>query len=154
MPRRSSGGFGGRSSQHSQSPPPRQTQTHQAPPQQQHHSQPQQSHQQAEKKPGMFSGFGQTMATGLAFGAGSAVAHQAVNGVVNSFTGSGSGQQQQQGVQQQQGAYGGEQQQANYAPQKCQAETNNFSKCLQENSQSIEFCQTYMDMLKECQNNY
>ena len=38
----------------------------------------------------MGGGLGQTMMTGMAFGAGSAVAHQAVNAAVGSMSGGGS----------------------------------------------------------------
>ena len=44
----------------------------------------------------MMSGLMGTMAQGMAFGAGSAVAHQAVGAAVNSFSGSGEEPQQQQ----------------------------------------------------------
>ena len=69
MPRRSSGGFGrGRSS----SPPPRRAATMQAPPRPAQHAPSAQSG-------GMGSGFMGMMAQGMAFGAGSAVAHEAVS---------------------------------------------------------------------------
>ena len=73
----------------------------------------------------------------MAFGAGSEVAHQAVRGVMG-----GSGHQEAQA-----------QPQANaqaYAP-KCQLESNNLVDCLKYNANSINNCQAYMDLLKECE---
>lgn len=37
---------------------------------------------QTQQKPGMFSGFGSTLVQGMAFGAGSEVAHQAIRSVM------------------------------------------------------------------------
>ena len=57
---------------------------------------------QQQSRPGMFGGFGSTLVQGMAFGAGSEVAHQAVRGIMG--TGSGHSQpaeQQQQQYQQQ-----------------------------------------------------
>lgn len=36
------------------------------------------------RSPGMFSGIGSTIATGMAFGAGSEIAHQAIRGIMGS----------------------------------------------------------------------
>ena len=43
---------------------------------------------------GMMSGIGSTIMTGMAFGAGSEVAHQAVRGIMGSGSGSHGGQQE------------------------------------------------------------
>lgn len=83
---RSSGGFGGRS--RSPAPPPRQAPTASRPMQA-----PMQQQQQTQSRGGMFSGIGSTIMTGMAFGAGSEVAHQAVRGVMG---GSSHGQEAQQ----------------------------------------------------------
>ncbi|EAS06292.2 clusterin protein (macronuclear) [Tetrahymena thermophila SB210] len=132
MPRRSSsGGFGGRTS----SPPPRNTATAQRPaPVQQ--APPQ---QQTQSSGGMFSGLGGMVMQGMAFGAGSEVAHQAIR----SITGSGSHSQPQQ--QQQQAPEQYQQRQ-----QICGDEMGNFSTCLKSQSE-IAMCQPYLDVLKECQ---
>lgn len=51
---------------------------------------------------GMMSGLGSTVMTGMAFGAGSEIAHQAVRGIMGSGSGHGGQEvQQQQPVQQQ-----------------------------------------------------
>ena len=52
---------------------------------------------------GMMSGLGGTLMTGMAFGAGSEIAHQAVRGIMGSGSGHG-GQEVQQQPQQQVGA--------------------------------------------------
>jgi hypothetical protein len=88
MPR---GGRGGSRS------PPRQATTANRPATQK----PQQPPAQTQSTGGMFSGFGSTIMQGMAFGAGSAVAHQAVNKVM----GGGSHSEQQPAQQQEQVKY-------------------------------------------------
>ncbi|EGR28285.1 p8mtcp1, putative, partial [Ichthyophthirius multifiliis] len=97
---------------------------------------------QQQKSGGIFSGLGSTLMTGMAFGAGSEVAHQAIRSVIGG--GSGHGQQQVEQQQQQQQQYQQPQQQL------CGDETQSFTNCLK-NYQEISMCQTYMDILKECQ---
>ena len=110
-------------------------------------TQPQRTTQQphtpapTQQSGGMFSGLGSTLMTGMAFGAGSEVAHQAVRGMMG-----GSGHNQAQEAPQQQ------QQQQNYQQQSCQFEINNFTNCLKENKE-IAYCQRYSDLLKMCQDN-
>ena len=73
----SRGGSGSRGSL--RSPPPRSsTTTTRPPPQQQTNVPPQQTQQSG----GFLSGIGSTIMTGMAFGAGSEVAHQAVRGLM------------------------------------------------------------------------
>lgn len=55
--------------------------------------------------PGMLSGFGSTLAHGMAFGAGSEVAHQAVRGMMGSNHQQGSYEPQQYAQQQPQQQY-------------------------------------------------
>merc|ERR1712170_30561 len=74
-----------------------------------------------------------TMMQGMAFGAGSEVAHN----VVGSFMGRGQHQEQQQMPQQTQ--------QANNM---CQTENSNFVYCLKMNSNDIQGCQSFLDLLK------
>lgn len=87
---------------------------------------------------GMFSGFGGMIMQGMAFGAGSEVAHQAVRAVMGGGHSSHETQQQQQPQQQQQ-----------QYQQPCQVEMGNFSNCLSNNT-NIQYCQNFSDMLKEC----
>ena len=76
MPRGGSrGGSRGRSS----SPPPRSSFAASKPAPQ---SRPQQSPVQTQQSGGLLSGIGSTIMTGMAFGAGSEVAHQAVRGIM------------------------------------------------------------------------
>ena len=92
---------------------------------------------------GMLSGIGSTIMTGMAFGAGSEVAHQAVRGLMGSGSSSHEGHQQQAPPQQQQQQYN-----------PCQGEMQNFSNCLSQND-NIQYCQQWSDALKVCkqQNN-
>lgn len=131
---RSSGGFGGRS--RSPAPPPRQAPTASRP-------MPAQTQPQTQSRGGgMFSGIGSTIMTGMAFGAGSEVAHQAVRGVMG---GSSHGQEAQQQSQVQPQQYQQQQQYQN----PCQLEMDNFSRCLTTND-NIQYCQNFSDMLKNC----
>ena len=97
--------------------------------------------QPTQSSGGMFGGgLGSTLMTGMAFGAGSEVAHQAVRGMMG---GSSHGQVEQ----------APEQSTQQYSQQNpCQLEINNFTQCLQ-NNKDIGFCQRYSDMLKTCQEN-
>ena len=92
--------------------------------------------QQTSSKPGILSGIGSTIAQGMAFGAGSEVAHQAVRSVTGSNN------------------------QTYYQPEKtstqqnpCQSEISSFSECLNHNS-NIANCQTYSETLKDCKIKY
>jgi hypothetical protein len=89
---------GGRGS--SRSPPPRSSATSSRP----IHTQPQQPPVQAtqQSRPGMLGGFGSTLMQGMAFGAGSEVAHQAIRSVTGGGSHSQPVEQQQQQYQQQQ----------------------------------------------------
>lgn len=100
---------------------------------------PVQQPQTAQKSGGMFSGFGSTLMQGMAFGAGSEVAHQAVRSVI----GGGSHSNQQVAQQPQQ------QQQVNNQTGVCQTEILNFSQCIERNS-DLSYCQSFADMLKSC----
>lgn len=95
--------------------------------------------QQPQQSGGMFSGLGSMMMTGMAFGAGSAVAHQAVRGVMGGSHNADNVEEQPQQVQQQQSL-------------PCQYEITNFTNCLKDNKE-ISYCQRYSDMLKMCQEN-
>ncbi|KAM3138978.1 hypothetical protein pb186bvf_008991 [Paramecium bursaria] len=136
---------GGRSSSRGPSPT-RSTATRQAP-QPTHQAPP-----QTASKPGLFSGFGSTLVQGMAFGAGSEVAHQAVRSVIGGgmtfkfkifYIGSHAQPAEQAQSQPQ------VQQQQNY----CTNEQTMFTSCLKMQN-DIAQCQTYMDMFKECQKRY
>lgn len=122
-----------RGSSRSQSPPVQP----QRPPVQQ--SMPQQ------RQGGMLSGIGSTIMTGMAFGAGSEVAHQAVRSVMG---GGHSSQPQQYEQQPQQQAY--EQPQTQQNP--CLQYNNRFVECLQKEGE-ISSCQNLFDDLKTCERN-
>lgn len=123
----------------SRSPPPRSSTTASRPQPQQTTVPPQQVTQ--PQSGGMLSGIGSTIMQGMAFGAGSEVAHQAVRSLMG-----GSSHSQQQVAQQPQ----------QQAPQQysnpCQMEIQNFSSCLQTNDE-VSYCQSYSDMLKQCKKN-
>ena len=93
-------------------------------------------------------GLGGMLATGLAFGAGSAVAHTAVRSMMG-----GSNEHEQGQVQEGQSGQG-QTQQGQPQTQVCQNEMMNFSQCLQRN-EDLSYCQNLGDMLKNCrkQNN-
>lgn len=122
----------------SRSPPPRSTSTATRPmPQQQRAQSPLQ--QAPTQSTGMLGGIGSTIMQGMAFGAGSEVAHQAVR----SFMGGSSHNQVQEQPQQQ------NQQQQYQQQQPCQQEISNFSDCIQRNS-DLSYCQNFSDILKSC----
>jgi hypothetical protein len=137
---------GGRGS--SRSPPPRSSATSSHPT----HTQPQQPPMQSaqQSRPGMFGGFGSTLVQGMAFGAGSAVAHQAIRSVTGGGSDSQPIEQQQQQYQQQQQPTVKSSLIQMQQQQMCMNEINMLTNCLSGNS-DISYCQSYSDMLKECQ---
>mmetsp|Transcript_11212 Transcript_11212/g.9595 ORF Transcript_11212/g.9595 Transcript_11212/m.9595 type:complete len:138 (-) Transcript_11212:208-621(-) len=135
MPRRGGG---------SRSPSPsRSTTTKQAPMRSQQTAPPQQ-----QSKGGIFSGLGGVLAQGMAFGAGSEIAHQAIRSV----TGSGGGHQNT--VDQSYDNSQQQQQQQQQSMNKCEFENGNFINCLKANNDSISMCQSYFDMLKDCEKKF
>ncbi|KAE9346951.1 hypothetical protein PR003_g7184 [Phytophthora rubi] len=93
---------------------------------------------------GMMSGLMGTVAQGMAFGTGSAIAHRAVGAVANSFSGSDTPQQQEAAPQDYQAAQPPQQNQ-------CGADQKAFLECLNTNSNDISSCQFYLDQFKQCQ---
>ncbi len=91
----------------------------------------------AKKSSGFFGNLMGTMFQGMAFGAGSEVAHN----FLGNLMGRGSHQEQAQEQQAQ------PQQQQN----QCQTENSNFVDCLKFNSNQIDLCQGYLDALKSCE---
>jgi len=97
----------------------------------------------------MFSGIGSTIAQGMAFGTGSAIAHQAVGAAVNSMSGGGSsGQQQQEAAPVQQ-------QQQDFAAQQgggaCVNDKQLFFDCLKANNGDAQSCSFLYEQLQSCQ---
>uniref|UniRef100_A0A7S3IAK6 CHCH domain-containing protein n=1 Tax=Fabrea salina TaxID=342563 RepID=A0A7S3IAK6_9CILI len=131
MPRRSGGGM--RSGGFSRSSGPKRSATSAAAP-------PKSSAQPA--RPGMMSGLGSTIMQGMAFGAGSEVAHQAVRGVMG---GGGHAQPAQEASYQAQ-----PQQQAD----PCESYNTDFMNCLQYNQNDIGACQSYLDLFKQCKGQF
>ena len=102
---------------------------------------------------GMMSGLAGTMMTGMAFGAGSEVAHQAVRGIMGSGGSHGGGEVQQQaqpagGMPVQ---YAQDQQQMQMQQNPCTSFNQSFLTCLKSNSNDIGMCQNSMNMLMQCE---
>ena len=98
-----------------------------------------------------------TMASGMAFGAGSEIAHQGVRAMMGGGSGHGSAPVEQAAPQQQvqpaYDSYGGQQQQVQqeqYNP--CAAFGQGLQQCLTANTSDIQACQNYMNALQQCQN--
>ena len=92
-----------------------------------------------------------TMATGMAFGAGSEIAHQGVRALMG---GSGSSHSEPQQQQQQAAPQQYQQQQAQQMPPQenpCARFNTNLISCLQQNRGEVSICQSYMDMLSQCE---
>ena len=101
---------------------------------------------QAQSRPGMFGGLMGTLVQGMAFGAGSEVAHQAIRSVTG-----GSGHQQVDNTQQH---VSQDQMQSQTQSNPCTMENTNFVDCLKFNSNNITGCQSYLDSLKTCEARY
>ena len=101
--------------------------------------------QQPSSGGGMLSGIGSTIAQGMAFGTGSAIAHRAVGAVAGSFSG-GSGGNEQAPVQQ----YDNQpmQQQLQGA---CASDKQMFFECLQVNKGDQQACSFLYENLQACQ---
>ena len=109
------------------------------------------------------SGLMGTMATGMAFGAGSEIAHQGVRAMMGGGGGHGGGggggqegdhqgQPAQQQYAQQPAEYG-QQAMEQPVPQEnpCISFNQSLLTCLQQNRGEISMCQNYMDMLTQCE---
>ena len=85
------------------------------------------------------SGLAGTVMTGMAFGAGSEIAHQAVRGIM----GSGSSSHNEATAP------------AQAAPEQtqqdpCYYQNQDFMSCLQRSANDISACQSYLDIYKSC----
>ncbi|XP_054778881.1 LOW QUALITY PROTEIN: uncharacterized protein LOC129286838 [Prosopis cineraria] len=138
MPRRSSGGRSSR-------PAPRPAAARNPPPQPAHHAPPP-APMQSSGGVSMLGGIGSTIAQGMAFGTGSAVAHRAVDAVLGPRT-----------VQHEtvvtEGAAAAPAPTANTLVVACGVHTKAFQDCLNSYGNDISKCQFYMDMLAECRKN-
>ncbi|CAG9336002.1 unnamed protein product [Blepharisma stoltei] len=128
MPRRSGGGM--KSSGFSRSSGPSRT-ARPAP-------SPQQSAPQAQQRPGIMSGLAGTVMQGMAFGAGSEIAHTAVRGLMGGN--SHEAHEQQAPAQQVQDV--------------CSQQNQDFLNCLQFNNNNIGACQSYLDLYKQCKGQF
>ncbi len=102
----------------------------------------------------MGGGLGSTLMTGMAFGAGSEIAHQAVRGVMGGGSGHGGQVQNEQPMENGQMQAQEQQQQQQYAqPQQnpCTAFNTSFLSCLKQYTNDVSMCQTYMDSLMQCE---
>lgn len=93
---------------------------------------------------GMLSGIGSTIAQGMAFGTGSAIAHRAVGAVAGGMGGGG------------EEAPAAEQQQQQMAPQQqlagaCGQDKQMFYECLQVNKGDQQSCSFLYEQLQACQ---
>jgi len=95
---------------------------------------------------GMMSGIGSTIMSGMAFGTGSAIAHQAVGAVVGSMSGGSETAPAQQAAPQQDMMSSGSQ-------VVCGEDKTMFYECLQMNKGDQQSCAFLHDVLKECQRN-
>merc|ERR1712238_629 len=102
---------------------------------------------------GMLSGIGSTIMQGMAFGTGSAVAHQAVGAAVGAFSGGGdssSGQQQAavpEASQQPMTAAS-----AVDSNEACGSDKQMFFDCLKTNNGDAQSCSFLFEQLQQCQN--
>ena len=104
---------------------------------------------------GMLSGIGGTIAQGMAFGTGSAIAHRAVDSVAGMFGGGGdkAAEPAAQPVEQQQQYQQPVQQMANQQSDSCGYDKQAFYTCLNENKNDQTTCNFLYEQLKQCQQN-
>ena len=109
-----------------------------------HHAPAPAPHQSQSGGGGMLAGIGSTIAQGLAFGTGSAVAHRAVDSIMGPRTvvHEHSGQEQSTG--------GPAALAQPVAADSCINQSKAFQDCLNANGSDIGKCQFYVDMLNEC----
>ena len=99
----------------------------------------------------MLSGLGGMVAQGMAIGTGSAIAHQAVGGLANAFSGSGKAEASVPEVQAAPAA--GQEAQPNATAGACMRDEQELYKCLKEQNGNAGHCQYYFDALRDCQEN-
>lgn len=94
----------------------------------------------------MFSGIGSTIAQGMAFGTGSAVAHRAVDSVMGPRT-------IQHETVESASASSAAPVGSNMFSSSCDIHAKAFQDCIGSYGSDISKCQFYMDMLSECKKN-
>ena len=103
--------------------------------------------QQSSGGGGMLAGIGSTIAQGMAFGTGSAIAHRAVGAVASSF-GGGSSEQPQAAE-----APVAQQQNLSQTGGSCSSERQIYYDCLRDNKDDGAVCQFLLEQLKACNQN-
>mmetsp|Transcript_18729 Transcript_18729/g.22351 ORF Transcript_18729/g.22351 Transcript_18729/m.22351 type:complete len:152 (+) Transcript_18729:134-589(+) len=99
---------------------------------------------------GMFSGIGSTIAQGMAFGTGSAIAHRAVGAVAGSVMGG--GESEGAPMEQQGSAMDGQQmQQTQQLQGACAGDKEMFFDCLKVNKGDQQACSFLYENLQSCQ---
>jgi hypothetical protein len=98
----------------------------------------------------MLSGIGSTIAQGMAFGTGSAMAHRAVGAVAGSFGGGGEAQQEAPAPEYAAGAMNTEHQQSATGGA-CGQDKEMFYECLKHNKGDQEACNFLYQQLQQCQ---
>ncbi|CAH8363342.1 unnamed protein product [Eruca vesicaria subsp. sativa] len=139
MGRRSSGGRS--------APRPRPAAARSPPPQTVNRAPPPAPAAQASGGGGMLSGIGSTIAQGMAFGTGSAVAHRAVDAVMGPRT------IQHEGVETASSAPAATPAAGSMLSSSCDLHAKAFQDCVSSYGSDISRCQFYMDMLSECRKN-
>ncbi|CAN8251660.1 unnamed protein product [Cochlearia groenlandica] len=96
---------------------------------------------------GMFSGIGSTIAQGMAFGTGSAVAHRAVDSVMGPRT------IQHEAVEAATASAVAAPSSNNMLSGPCDIHAKAFQDCISSYASDISKCQFYVDMLSDCKKN-
>jgi hypothetical protein len=101
---------------------------------------------------GMLAGIGSTIAQGMAFGTGSAIAHRAVGAVAGSFGGGGSSEQSAaEPAPMAPASYDSTQLNSQQLTGPCAQDKQMFYECLQMNRGDQQACAFLYDQLKHCQ---
>ena len=101
----------------------------------------------------MMSGIGSTIAQGMAFGTGSAIAHQAIGGITGMFGGGGSRDSAEQAAPQQQQQQQPMSQMGTPQNDSCAYDQQAFYTCLNDNKNDQSTCNFLYEQLKQCQQN-
>jgi len=96
---------------------------------------------------GMLSGIGSTIAQGMAFGTGSAIAHRAVGAVAGSFSGGDASEIPREQMVQEQPPV------AQQLTGACSQDKQMFFECLQVNNGNHQACSFLHEALQACQKN-
>ncbi|GAQ81845.1 hypothetical protein KFL_000920290 [Klebsormidium nitens] len=125
-----------------------------APPPATTHSAPAPAHHQQSSGGGLMSSIGSTIAQGMAFGGGSAVAHRAVDAVMGPRTVHAAPEAPSAAAEPAQYAGNSAAQFSNSSMDNaCSNQTKSFRDCIEHYGDDISKCQFYADMLKECRTN-